>query len=315
MRTAGRGWVLAGVVVVAAALLTGCRPLRRFAMNQVAGILAEGTETFHQDNDPELIADALPFALKMIEATLNETPRHQGLLIRACSGFTEYAYGFVKQDADEVEEDDYARAKALRVRARKLFLRARDYGLRCLELRYPGLAEPLRMEPREAVAKLRRTDVELAYWIAVSWGAAISVSKDDPDLVADQVVVEALLDRALVLNPSFDEGAIHQALIAYEMVRRGASGKPEDRARRHFERAVALSGGNLAAPYVSYAEEVALLKQDRETFEALLQEALAIDIESKPEARTVNLMMQRRARWLLSGADDLFLPPLDAVED
>jgi hypothetical protein len=40
----------------------------------------------------------------------------------------------------------------------------------------------------------------------------------------------------------------------------------------------------------------------------LLRRALAIDADAWPESRLINLIMQERARWLLSRIDDLFLP-------
>jgi len=39
----------------------------------------------------------------------------------------------------------------------------------------------------------------------------------------------------------------------------------------------------------------------------LLQQALAINPDVKPEWRLANLVMQRRAKWLLSRTDQLFL--------
>ena len=38
---------------------------------------------------------------------------------------------------------------------------------------------------------------------------------------------------------------------------------------------------------------------------------LAIHPDEFPPVRLANLIMQRRARWLLSRTDKLFLPPLD----
>jgi len=55
------------------------------------------------------------------------------------------------------------------------------------------------------------------------------------------------------------------------------------------------------------AEAVSISKQDRKEFESLLGRALAIQVDTKPEWRLVNLVMQRRARWLLSRTDELFL--------
>jgi hypothetical protein len=37
--------------------------------------------------------------------------------------------------------------------------------------------------------------------------------------------------------------------------------------------------------------------------------ALAVNPDEQPETRLVNLVMQRRARWLVSKRDELFLVP------
>jgi predicted anti-sigma-YlaC factor YlaD len=50
-------------------------------------------------------------------------------------------------------------------------------------------------------------------------------------------------------------------------------------------------------------------RQDAAQFTSLLERALAIDPDTKPEWRLANLIMQQRARWLLSRADELFLTP------
>ncbi len=155
--------------------------------------------------------------------------------------------------------------------------------------------------------KTVKKDVPLLYWTAAAWGAAISVSKDNPDLIGDQPIMEALMDRALALDEKFDNGAIHTFMITYESSRIGAAGDSAARARRHFDRAMELSGGFEAAPLISLAEAVSLQQQNRKEFEALLGRALAIDADAKPEFRLANLVMQRRARWLLTRIDDLFL--------
>ena len=284
----------------------GCS-VKRMAINQLGNALAGSGTTFASDDDPELVKGAVPFSLKLIESLLAESPRHEGLLLAACSGFTQYGYAFVKQESDELEDKDLAASTAMRVRARRLFLRARGYGLRALVVRSPGIDERLRSDPKGAVRSMEKRDVALLYWTAASWGAAISVSKDDPALVSDQLVVEALIDRALELDETFDRGGIHSLLISYEMVRQGGSGDRAERARRHFQRTVELTQGRAAAPYVSLAESVALEKQDRTEFESLLKKALAIDADAWPEIRLANLIAQRRARWLLERMDELFL--------
>jgi predicted anti-sigma-YlaC factor YlaD len=199
----------------------------------------------------------------------------------------------------------------MQARARRLYLRARDYGLRGLEVRHPGFGAQLRNDPQTAVAKMRKQDVPQLYWTAVAWAAAISLSKDNPDFVADLPKVEAMIDRALVLDEAWDRGAIHGFLITFEMGRATGEGDPAARAKKHFDRAVELSQGKVAGPFVSYAEAVCIPAEDRAQFEKLLHQALAINPDEDPPTRLVNLLMQRRAQWLLSRVDKLFLPPLD----
>jgi predicted anti-sigma-YlaC factor YlaD len=285
---------------------SGCS-MRHYAINAFADALAETGGVYAADDDIELIGAATPFGLKTIEALLESTPEHRGLLLAAASGFTQYAYVFVDMPAAELEERDVAAAYAQHARARRLYLRARNYGLRGLEVAHPGLTSRLQTDPDAAVAGAAVDDVPLLYWTGLSWAGAISLSKDDPDLVADLPSVTALIDRALELDESFDHGAIHVFLIGYAMSRRGLEDDAVLRARRHFERAVELADGRQAAPYVAFAEAVCVAEQNREEYEMLLGQALALDTEVRPEWRLANLVMQRRARWLLAKTDEYFL--------
>lgn len=305
MRRDSRLCVLALLVACAAA--TGGCSVKKFAINKLGDSLASGGTTFSSDDDPDLVGEALPFSLKLMESLLAESPKHRGLLLAASSGFTQYAFVYVQIPAEEIEQEDLAKSDLLRVRARHLYVRARDYGLRDLEVSHRGFEAELRQNPKAAVRKAGSKDVPLLYWTAVSWGAAISVSKDDPEMIADQPIVEALIDRAYELSPDYSSGAIDEFLITYESVRRTAGGDSAPRSRMHFERAVRLSSGQDASPYVAMATTVSVSKQDSDEFESLLRKALAINPDARPEWRLMNLVMQRRARWLLARENELFV--------
>jgi len=290
-------------------VLAGCTSVKKAAVNQVADALASGGTTFAADDDPELVKQAVPFSLKLMESLLSENPRHQKLLLATCSGFTQYAFAFVQQDADELEATNYAQAEALRVRAKKLYRRARDYGLRGLEVAHAGWTAKLAVDPRATLKTATKADVPLLYWTAAAWGAYISASKDEPSAIGEMVQVEALIDRALELDEAWGDGTLHSLLITLEMSRTGAAGKAEDRARQHFERAVALAHGAQAGPLVTFAESVCVETHNGDEFQRLLEQALKVDVDQKPEYRLANLVMQRRARWLLNRKDDLFFSP------
>jgi len=287
-------------------LVTGCS-IKRIAVNKVGDALAAGGTTFTSDDDPELIKAALPFSLKLMESLLAESPNHKALLFATANGFTSYAVAFVQQDADEMQGQDFEKAEAMKKRAKRLFLRARNYGLRGLEVSHPGFTNALRVDPISAVKVANLKDVPLLYWTAAAWAKAISVSTDDPQLVGDLPIVEALIYRALALDESWNDGAIHGFLITYEMTRAIPEADREANARKHFDRAMELSRGQQAGPLVAYAEAVCVPKHDAKQFDALLQQALAIDPDAHPEVRLVNLIMQRRARWLVTQRDELFV--------
>lgn len=297
------------VLLLIAIPLLGCS-IKKIAVNELGNALAGGGTTFSSDNDPDLVADAIPFSLKLIESLLAESPKHRGLLLAASSGFTSYTYFAVQEPADETAPRDIDAATTMRKRAQLLYLRARDYGLRGLETRHKAFAAALRADPRTAVMRCDKRDVPFLYWTAAAWGSAISNAKESPDLIADQSVVEALIDRAAALDPDFSDGAIQQFLITYEPARPGGGSNYEERVKPHFDRAVELTHGQQAGPFVSYAESISIASQNRQQFESMLQKALAVDPDARPEWRLNNLVTQRRARWLLSREDDLFLDPI-----
>ena len=310
-----RKW--AGLAMLAAALLASGCSIQRFAANKIGDTLAAAGTTYSADDDPELIGAALPFSLKLMESVLASTPEHRALLSATAAGFTQYAYAFVQQEADAIALEDTDRAWVAWNRARRMYLRARDYGLRGLDVAVPGFSTTLRTTAATAVAGAGASEVDLLYWTAASWAAAISLGKDDPSLVADLPLVSALIDRALVVDADWDHGAIHSFLVTYEMARPDSTGSFDERvadARRHFDRAIVLSQGNAAGPYVSWAESVCLPKEDRACFEEMLQAALKINPDDNPPTRLANTIFQRRAAWLLANVDRWILPPLDDTE-
>lgn len=286
-------------------LLSGCS-IKKMAMNQLGDALSGGGTVFSSDEDPELVGDALPFSLKLMESVLAETPEHEGLLLALASGFTQYGYGFVQLEADEVEEDDYDRSIALRDRAKGLYFRANRYGMRGLEVSYPGFGEALREDAELALSRVGKTDVESLYWTGLSWAGAVSLSLDDPAVLGDLALAEAMMERAFELDPDWEYGTLHGFFVTYEMSRIGGDGDPIEQATGHFRKAKQLSGGNMASIYVAYAESVAVAKEDKELFVSLLNEALSIDLDIRPDWRLSNLIYQRRAKWLLTRLDWLF---------
>jgi predicted anti-sigma-YlaC factor YlaD len=299
---------LARTACLAACLsgLAACGAIKKAAINNVASTLAEPGDTFTSDNDPELIRSAIPFGLKFYESLLVSVPRNEELLRATCSNYTSYAFAFVETDADLLrQEENHDKVKALKDEAFTLYMRAKDYCLRAMEVRFPGITKPLVNDPVPALKRANdKSDVPLLYWTAASWGAAMSLRKD-PELVIDFPVVRALAERALALDETWSNGAIHELMITLD-AQGELFGGSEEGARRHYARAVEIQQGLMAGPHVALAMGVGLPKGDRAEFESLLEKALAVDPEKRKSERLVNIITQRRARSLQARLDELF---------
>ena len=312
-RRAGMTWSLSGLRprgtttsllagLLAVVLLSGCS-VKRLAADLAGDALAGDSDVFSSDNDPELVREAIPFGLKSYESLLAISPEHQGLLLSTAKGFTAYAY-LLQDEADRIDELDFSRARQLRARAKKLYLRGHTYALRGLELAHPEFEARLRRDPGSAVAETSGKDVPFLYWAAVSRGGALSVGADDLTLVSDIPLIGALVRRVVEVNERYEAGAAQEFLVSYEASRPGGS---VNRAREYFRRALELAEAPRASLYLALAEGVSIPEQNLSEFKELLATALAVDPDREPTLRLANVVAQRRARWLLTRIPDLFL--------
>jgi predicted anti-sigma-YlaC factor YlaD len=296
------------LLVVLAGAQVGC--VNTFALGKVADAMSGNGTVYARDDDPELVRDALPFVIKTMEQIHDQLPAHKGLTVALVRATTSYGAGFIEEEADRLAEKDVAASRVLYARAKRLFQRGLGYGLGGLDLVAPGLRAALEGGNRATIAQaLERThkdDVPLLYWTAAAWGSAISCGKDDMKLVGELPRVEALMRRALALDEGWEEGAIHEFFITYEGSRDPAQGGGPKVAKQHFDRARALSQNKKLAPLVSYAESTLVPLQDKTGFKRLLGQAVATNVDADPQHRLVNIIAQRRAKWLLARENDLF---------
>jgi len=277
--------------------------LKRKAVGMVAQTLASSGDVFTRDDDLELVGDAIPFGLKLYESLLDSAPTNKDLLIATCSNFTQYGVAYLETDALVLgEAQHHDEVVHLNARALKLYLRAKGYCERAMEVRFPGIMQKLPADPVGALAKAEKKDVPLLYWMSASWGSAIALGVDRPDLVIDMPTVRAIAERAIALDETWSRGTLHEMFVSLDSLPPALGGNPE-RARMHFTKAVELQKGLSPGPYVALALGVVVPAQDRAEYEKLLNEALAIDPAKDPSNQLVTLVQQRRARALLDQID------------
>jgi hypothetical protein len=285
------------VVAAMAVFLCACTP-RYLIMQGVANELADSGQS--SENDLGLARDASAFYLKLSESVLHQTPDNLKLAEAVAAGFTQYAYAFVSFEAEKIEAKDVKASHKLRNRAALLYLRAHRHAIAALEQHHPNFLKALSSTDSASWPRLDNQEIGVAYWAAASWGGYISLSKDDPDAVADLPLAIRLARLAWEKMPDYGAGALASLMGSFESARPGGSNQ---QAVAFFDQAIAVSAGKNAGVFVAKAEGIALPASDRVAFEALLNHALAV---SKEHQSLPNEVMRERALWLLETADNLF---------
>ncbi len=274
-------------------LLAACSP-RMVLVKAMADELASPGGA--DEEDLGLARDAAAFHLKLSEQVLRQMPGHLALAEAVTGGFTQYAYAFIAFDAEKQEGKDARAAQRGRERAARMYVRAQRHAMAALEAAQPGFTRAL----AAGSARVPVEQVGLAYWGAAAWAAAISLSKDKPDTVADLPLATTLAQLAYARDPGHGQGALASLMGTLEAARSGGS---PAQAAAYFDRAAAVSGGRNAGVFVGRAEALALPAGDRPGFEALLRQAL---VAADTTRDLGNQVMRERAQWLLDTIDDRF---------
>jgi len=299
-----------GVIVVAVWIVSGACSIEKLALRKAADVLSasSGSNVFTGDNDPELVGDALPFAIKFYESLLAAIPDHEGLRLRTGSLYIMYANAFLQTPADMTPRVEIEKKEFLLQRAKNLYLRGRDLLLDGLEKKNPPLRRELKARRyKEALSPFARKDATALYWAAAGWVGAYAIDPFDKTLALTLPQASALMNRVLELDPGFSKGAVHNFYILYFGSLPDYLGGDSGKAREHYRLALAASGERDTSPLVSLAVTVAVKEQNLEEFRGLLKRVLDADPDADPDNRLVNILNQRKARWLLDHSDDYFL--------
>src|SRR5687768_18500974 len=87
------------VLIAVLAATAACSPAT-MGMSRMAAALSATADAYARDDDPEFVRTGAPATLKMVEMMLDSQPSHPGLLLTACSGFTQYAYAFLQVESE-----------------------------------------------------------------------------------------------------------------------------------------------------------------------------------------------------------------------
>jgi hypothetical protein len=307
------------LLLVLLTLAAGC-DMTTLTAHSSAGLFRRASVAFDEQADYELARQAAPAFILQFEGVLRVVPDDEDLLFTACKSWSSYAFGFIEDEMQAAEaRGDLEDAERLRRRARRMYLRARDLGLRLLEQMAPGAQAATRAGPDSLGRFVEREfddtdDAPALFWTGYAWGVAIDISRDDPALVADLELARVLVERSVKLDEAYQHAAGHTFLGYDNSILSPALGGDPEGGKQHFERALTLTGRKALMVQLNYARSYAAQTQRRDLFVSLLNEVVSAPEDDADPNRLANEVARRRAQRLLAHLDDLF-PPAIAPEE
>jgi len=276
----------------------------KFTLRLAANVLGSGTSTaFTEDDDVDLVLESLPFTIKSMESLLKEVPEHKGLCHSLTKGYMLYTYGRVETQIENFRDTDFSKYKSTRQRARKLYKRAYDYGMRSLYLVHSDFKQKYDDDHQAALELIsKKEDVSLLYWTGAALAKWISFSKTDPEVIVNLPSVKEFMLRALHIDSTFDGGAIYELMVSYEHIAGDSS-----KAMEHYHQAAKISEGKKASVYLTYAKTFSISNHNAKEFDEYIKKVMDMDINKYPEYKLANAISKQKAELLAAKKDDLFL--------
>lgn len=319
-------------------LVAGCIDTRRIAVATTADVLTRGQRAMKMESDYELAAGAMPASLKTVESFHVAYPDIRKLTVLLAEGYCQYGSGFVEDEWEiaYLVRGDVEEADRRALRATRMYARCMNYGLELLDPRWARALGGKLQDFREVARPAAAGEREGMLWLALGLTSMINMNVGEVSMVSYLPFAQYLLERLVVMDGDAavilggtdpaaraalarrlgeprgaPDDPVRRALphlaLGMMLTSRGAAvGGDPARGRRHFERAIELTGGRFLLAKVMMARGHARVVQDRTRFRDILVDVLRTDPAVWPDQRLANEIAHRRARRYLALIDDWF---------
>lgn len=271
-------------------LTSGCavvvsKAANTFGDNLSAAIMSQ--------DDPEIVRAGMPSYILLLESFVQGSPDSPVMLGAAANLYASYGAVFVDDE----------------VRASRLTRRAREYALRGICIEYEPACNWLELSYDEFVATLDglgESHIDAVYEYSFATLAYFRARESDIwSSLAELPQAEALLRRYFQLSGDAAKSSAHVYMGAILTLRPESMGGQPEEARVHFEKAIAMTGGEDLGAKVEFAKGYAKLLYDEDLHNQLVDQVLT----ASPYAdglTLMNVLAQEEALRLRAEAIDYF---------
>jgi hypothetical protein len=275
-----------GLIATLAVAASGCANL---IGSMAADVLSS---SILNQTDPALVGEGVPAYLLLVDGFIHDSPDNENLLSAGAQIYALYGSRFSTEPAVAIRHT----------------AKARRYGQRAICMAHVSACNWDGLPYEEFVAELAEVDakqIDYLYAYALGWLSYLEATSEDLSAVAELPWVEAAMQRALDLDETFEQGALHTWLGILKSLRPPALGGEPEVAQAHFERSLELSGGRDLSVKVEYARRFARLMYEQELHDRLLKEVLEAPAEQ--DGYTMfNVLAKQDAEALLATSQEYF---------
>jgi hypothetical protein len=280
--------------------------------DQTASLLHEAAPALDAMWDYDLAGAGIPGAIVQLEAFWSVTPDNEELTLNLAKAYLGYAQGWVENEYEVAyAAADFEKADRLRQRARLLYLRCYRLALHAMRNRDDDIDELIKGGDQDRLAEhladnyIDPEDVGPVFFAGMALGAAINVSMDQPDLIAELPTAKTLVQRAQEIDDMFFNGGAYVFLGAAESAFSQAMGGSPEKGREWFEQGLAKTGRKNHLLQVMYARQYAVTTQNSKLFFELLNEVIDAP-DQGPAVRLSNKIARVRAGRYLAQSKEWF---------
>jgi len=268
--------------------------INTFVIRQTGAILDYGVIALYQETDLKLAEQALASDIKLLEGMIIGDPENDHLLLLTTQALSGYALGFA-------EDEDRERAKVL-------YLRAKEYGLRVLRMDddFAGADSGTGEEFSGAVKELDEAYLPALFWTAFAWAGWINLSLDNPRALIELTKVQALMQRVKAIDETYFFGSADLFFGSVWGMKPPMLGGDPEKAKAFFERNLEITGKKFLLTYIYYARFYAAKTLNEELFDELLAIVETTPADVLPGYQLLNMIAKKKANFLKQQKDKLF---------
>ena len=266
----------------------------RLVIRQVGGVLDYGVLALYEETDLKLAEQSLASNIKLLEGLIKGDPENEHLLLLTAQALSGYALGFAEDEEPE--------------RAKRFYLRARDYGLRVLR-QDRTFQENEKSNLDDFTLAINQLDMEYLpaiFWTAFSWAGWANLSIDNPRALIELPKVQVMMQRVLDLDETFFHASAHLFFGSIWGTKPPMLGGDLQKAKGHFDRNIEITEGKFLISYVYYARYYAAKVLDETLLDEFITKIEDTPAEVLPGFQFLNTIAKKKVKYLKELKKELF---------